>query len=414
MLGDLYGGIFQTGLEVVISWAPLWVLFFLGAIGWHLWLRYKREQFIESIKWTMLEVHLPKEVFKSPAAMEIVLTKAIHQTGGVGTWYAKYVQGKVLQWFSLEIVSLEGKIYFFIRTPSFFRTAVEAQIYAQYPQAEINEVDEDYAYFVPPYTKDGPWAMIGSEFVLTKADPYPIKSYVDYGLDKNSTSLDAEQQIDPITSTLEQMGALGQGEQMWLQILVRAHQSKRYTKPGHSFEKRELKDLADEEIAKIFEKARFKSKDKEKGPSSTDLSKGQQQIIEAIERNLEKQQFDCGIRAIYIAKGENFNPGNIPALLSILKQYNSATLNGFKPKNVTAFDYPWQDFNKERETILKRNMLNNYRLRSFFYPPALRDPFVLSSEELATIFHFPGRVSETPSFKRIESKKSEPPVNLPL
>ena len=40
--------------------------------------------------------------------------------------------------------------------------------------------------------------------------------------------------------------------------------------------------------------------------------------------------------------------------------------------------------------------------------------FILSTEELATIFHLPGRVVETPSFTRIESKKAEPPTNLPI
>ena len=42
-----------------------------------------------------------------------------------------------------------------------------------------------------------------------------------------------------------------------------------------------------------------------------------------------------------------------------------------------------------------------------------RTPLVLNSEELATIYHFPGQVAETPTFKRIESKRAEPPQNLP-
>ncbi len=413
MFSDLFGPTFTNGIDALLAWSPLWVLLFLGGIGWTIWLRYIREQFIESIKWTLLEIRIPKDVYKSPAAMELVLAKAIHQTGGVGTWYARLWQGKVLLWSSLEIVSIEGKIYFFIRVPSQFRIMVESQIYAQYPQAEINEIPEDYAYYVPSYKKDGEWSMMGTEFVLSKPDPFPIKTYIDYGLDKNATSLDAEQQIDPITTMLEYMGSLGKGEQMWFQILVRSHASKRYPKPGHYFEKQDLSAVADKEIAKIFEKAKFKPADKE-NPSATDLSKGQQAVIESIERNLEKLQFDCGMRGIYIAKKENFNAGHIAGLTSLLKQYSSGTLNSFKPKNVTGYDFPWQDINKERETKLKKKMLNFYRLRSYFYHPAEREPFVLSSEELATVFHFPGRVSETPSFKRIESKKAEPPFNLPM
>ena len=413
MLNDLYGPSFVIGLEAVLAWAPLFVLIVLGGIGWTIWIRYKREQFIESIKWSLLEIRIPKEVYKSPAAMELVLIKALHQTGGVGTWYARYWQGKVLLWSSLEIVSIEGKIYFFIRTPVQFKPLVESQIYAQYPQAEINEIDGDYAYYFPPYEKDGSWSLFGSEFVLTKPDPFPIKTYIDYGLDRNATSLEAEQQIDPITTMLEYLGSLKKGEQMWIQILVRAHQAKRYAKAGHYFEKRKLEDIAEEQISEIFKKAKFKAADKT-SPSSTDLSKAQQQAIEAIERNMDKVQFDCGIRALYLAEKGSFSASNITGLMSLLKQYNSATLNGFKPSNATSFDFPWQDFNKIKETKLKKKIYNYYRLRSYFYEPAERTPFVLSSEELATLFHFPGRVSETPSFKRIESKKSEPPVNLPM
>jgi hypothetical protein len=56
-------------------------------------------------------------------------------------------------------------------------------------------------------------------------------------------------------------------------------------------------------------------------------------------------------------------------------------------------------------------------LRSYFFPPYRNygcDPFILSTEELATIFHFPGNVSATPSLPKIASKKSEPPINLPI
>ena len=42
------------------------------------------------------------------------------------------------------------------------------------------------------------------------------------------------------------------------------------------------------------------------------------------------------------------------------------------------------------------------------------NPLNLNAIELATIFHFPGMVSETPSFKRLESKIAKPPSNLPI
>jgi len=59
-------------------------------------------------------------------------------------------------------------------------------------------------------------------------------------------------------------------------------------------------------------------------------------------------------------------------------------------------------------------MLSAYQKRSYFYPPHIGQSFVLNIEELATVFHFPGRVAETPTFGRIEAKKSQPPINLPI
>ncbi len=38
----------------------------------------------------------------------------------------------------------------------------------------------------------------------------------------------------------------------------------------------------------------------------------------------------------------------------------------------------------------------------------------MTVEELATIFHFPGKVATTPTLGRIPSKRAEPPSNLPI
>jgi hypothetical protein len=233
----------------------------LVIMAWNLWLSYIQTVFLKGLKWTLLEVRPPKEVFKSPAAMELVLNSLYAGAQG-GDWLTKYWKGEVSLWHSLEIISIEGQVRFFIRTPEKFKKMVEAQVYAQYPQAEVFEV-EDYTQNIPAYTKESPFNIWACNFILSKDDVYPIKSYVDYGLDKSVGSLEEEQRIDPITPMIEFLGSLGLGEQVWFQILIRPD-TKRFSVKGKEGEIEEGKDWkakAQETIKDLNEK--LKEKDKE-------------------------------------------------------------------------------------------------------------------------------------------------------
>jgi hypothetical protein len=373
----------------------LWLPLLLGYVFWCLWVAQIRTIFLKNLRWILLEIKLPREIHKSPRAMEVVFN-ALRQTRD-GNLLEKYWQGFLRTWFSLEIAGINGEIHFFIYTQKFFRNLVEAQFYAQYPDIEIVEV-KDYTH-AANFEDLNEWGMWGIEYGLTKEDAYPIKTYIDYGLHELSTK--EEQKTDPITSFLEFLGSLKEGEQIWFQVLIRGTKSK-----------------WKEQGAELVEKLMKRDK-KEKGVKDGErfdvgalmLSPGERTVVEAVERSISKDGFDVGIRGIYIAKSDAFNFVNIASLLGSLKQYNTLNLNGFKPARTTAIDY---FFKKTRSARLKKLMLDAYRKRSYFYSPHARRPFVLNAEELATIYHFPGRVAETPTFERIESKKGEPPPTLPV
>jgi hypothetical protein len=75
------------------------------------------------------------------------------------------------------------------------RNILESHFYANFPDIEIREV-EDYAkkmVFDP--AKNNMWA---SDYVFTRPNPYPLRTYVDYGLDKDPKP---EHAIDPLIST---------------------------------------------------------------------------------------------------------------------------------------------------------------------------------------------------------------------
>jgi hypothetical protein len=283
---------------------------------------------------------------------------------------------------------------------------IESSIYAQYPGVEVYEA-EDYVHKIPYGANINDWNFYGVEFKLSKPDAYPIKTYVDYGLDKDPKE---EFKIDPLTNVLEFMGSIGKDEQIWIQIPMMAARD-RYLKPGTFFTYESWKDLGKAEAKKISEGSN--KKDDPYG-GVFKLTPGERERLEALEKSMTKYGFDCGYRGLYLARGDAFKGDNIGRLIGSIKQYGSENLNGFKLNANTSFDYPWEDFMGWRLAKMKREMFINYCRRSYFFPPAKCVPFVLNSEELATVFHFPGLVASTPTLDRISSRRGEPPPNLPI
>lgn len=396
---------------VGIAWDlwPLWAPFLALYFSFKAWLSYKQSEWIKDQEKVLLELKLPNEIVKSPALMEVFL-QSLHQPG-VGTLTDVYLKGRVRTWSSLELVSYEGQVHFYIWIHAKQRRVVENQLYAQFPSVEIHEAP-DYAlafHHDPQKYKIGKF----THMVLTKDDAYPIKTYVDFGLDKDP---DEEFKNDPISPVIEFLGSLKKGEHAWIQILLQAH-TKEGFKYGHMIARPDWKDAAEAEIKKIAEKAKFKSKE-EKALDPKFMSEAQKDSIAAIERSIEKTAFDTMIRVVYFAEVDQFNPSNIGGLLSVFKQFGSNTLNGFKPGKSADYDYPWQDFQDMRKIKNEKKLLEAYKKREIFneHLKNMHDrPYVMTTEEIATLYHFPSSmVVATPTLSRIPSKKSEAPANLPI
>jgi len=389
-------------IGMVFSLALYWAPVILGIAFWEMWKEYVRMEAMAKTKWILLGLRLPNNILKTPLSMELVLT-SIHQPSA-GNWYDRYWNGKFMPWFSLELASIGGDIHFYIRTQDRFKNFLEAQIYSQFPGVEIFEA-EDYTNEIEAYVPGGEWEMWATEFKLTKPDPYPIKTYIDYKLDQAvKKEEELSSRTDPITTTIEFLGSIGKNERIWTQILVQATH-KRFNDPKTWFGKRDWKGEAKDLLSKMQAKA-----------GEGKLSKSDSEAMSAIEREISKAGFDCGIRAIYLGKDGAFSPLNIPGVVGMFKHYNSESLNGFKPNKTTSVDFPWQEWlwNKDKVAKMKKKMLRAYRARGYFYPPFKRKPFVLNTEELATIYHFPGGMQATPGFVTISSRKAEPPSNLPI
>lgn len=413
-------------------------LFLLYVIGfmllcvwsWRFWMMYINQKHLNSLEWLMLEIKLPRETNKSPYATEVAVA-CLMQTGGIGDKYARNFRGNLPAYSSLEIASIEGVIHFYIRIQKKFRALVEANFYAQYPGIEIVEAS-DYTQKIRYHHLSKEVSMWGAAFPLSKswkpvneetgkpyskkgskepkdkddeysmpADFLPLKTYVDYGLDKETKE---EFKIDPLATLLEMMGGLGKGEHMWYQIILQdeggVYNGKKFPKfyvNEATHEHVSLSDMADvykkqARIAKYIKKGDkvedeyggiktftkkladgtestidvMYQKAKTVAKKETELTPEEKANLEAVNKKLSKPIILGCIRLIYVAKKELFNGQQIQNILAFGKPFagtNSLALAASDPYN-----YPWQNFRGRRTPWRSEEMFEAYVEREAFFP----------------------------------------------
>jgi hypothetical protein len=402
----------SLALQMAFFLAPVWLPPLILGGAWRLWVDLRRSEFIARQEHILLEIKPPRSIEKTPLAMEAVLS-GLHHSPGEGTWYKRFIDGSVRPWWSLEIVSLGGEVHFFIWTRRGYRRQIESQVYAQYPGAQVTEVP-DYTRMLSAAPEE--WSIWGCEFLKTNpVDAVPIKTYIEYGLDKTQKE---PEQIDPLANLVEFMGSMKKGEYLWLQLVIRVHKGEKYNKlkDGKTYT---WQHQAQEFITEVRKKTREPYIDPATGeerPGFPNPTKGQMELIAAVERNISKLSFDTGIRGIYISTPEAFDGIAIGGLTGIFKQFHSEGWSGFRPNGgMTQFDdYPWEVGISTLKTIIRRGLIDAYRRRQFFHEPHVCDYTVMSTEELATLFHVPSRAVEAPALERIPSSTGEAPPNLPV
>ncbi len=397
--------------EMVAYLTPLWLPAILLEPTWGRYLQAKRMEFISGQKYVLLEIRMPRDTAKTPLAMETFFSN-MHIGSGESTWYKTMVQGSVRPWWSLEVASIGGRIHFYIWTRVGFRRLIESSLYAQYPDIEIIEA-EDYSRMTDPANHH--YNMWGCEYQKTKSDPLPIKTYTDYGLTPGHKP---EENVDPMGQMLELMGSLGPGEELWLQMIIRV--AKKDTEPKKPIAKGSpsygWSQASDLVKTLRMQAANIGSQDPEEAVRSIPATRSQNDIISSVENNVMKQAFDVGMRAIYCAPEDKFNGGMIGATINLFKPFNNELKNtiGLQGTWSGMFnDFPWEDPSGHHHHVVNEQVTRMYRQRAFYHLPYVGAWSVMSTEELATIFHVPSRGVTTPNLPRIQSATAGAPSNLP-
>lgn len=398
-------------------WAGPIVLFWLFKI---LWRKYSLTSYLSTLDNVVLEIKPPRDVEKSPRTMEQIFA-ALHGTWATPNFIDKFVKGKWVQaLLSFEIRGVNGEMHFYVRCERRFRSFIESLFYSQYPEIEINEV-EDYTNSVPGNAPNKGWDLWGVDFRLAKDDAYPVRTYKYFQEDVTKGM------IDPLSEIADVIAALPPDQQIWIQIIVTPLQDKDWTdavqKLVRKLARREPLEKSPfplnllKEVIEIF-KLSFQyifhpvelpeEKKIEEKPIRFHLTPGEEEAMKAVESSLSKKGYMTKFRFIYIGRRESFDKGFLAGVNGAIQQFNDMTLNSFIHDNETK-TFANYIFVEPRLYWAQRKIFTRYLMRDIDGPK-----FVLNSEELATIFHMPDISVMSPSISRIAAKKGGAPINLPV
>ncbi len=254
--------------------------------------------------------------------------------------------------FTFEIVALKESIVFYVTVPSDLKDLIEKQIYGAYPSAEISEVEE-YNIF----SQGGKVAF--ASLTLTSPTYLPIKVYKD--LPTDSLSL--------LTSALSKMD---DGEGAIVQFVLEP--------AGEGWQHAGSHYVAE---------TKKKESDPQKATYNNDPKK-----LDAIETKATKPGFKVALRIVVSSTDVRRANSHLTNIVGAFAQFSSPT-NSFKKARL----------------FFKQLFMIDFIYR--YMPMFSRGVFVLNSEELATVLHFPNKTVETHHINWLKAKSAPAPASIP-
>ena len=355
---------------ILIIFLTLFVLFFVLKMKG----REKDEGVFEEIpNPVFLKILVPRENDKTPLAAEQMFS-SLH-----GILRERIRSADLL---SFEIIaSGEEGIRFYVVCPKDLAKFVEGQIYAQYPNANLEYVEN---YLTAKNMKT--FVSVG-KIELEKGCIFPIKTFRDFD-------------VDPLAAITSAISDLQKNEEAWIQLVIRPvsnfwqDESKKYiscTREG----KNPIGDSVWRKLGGIFVDAFSSSEDGQITKEVVKLAPGQEEELSKIEEKMLKVGFEFAIRVVAKAEEQMRSEQILRDVVASFKQFTTAHLNNFT--NTSDFI----DAKKIYENFCKRSLL-------------LDTSDILNIEELASVFHLPNISVETPNINWSRARKAEPPMNLPV
>jgi len=287
--------------------------------------------------------------------------------------------------FEIAVESASQEIGFYVGAPRKFEKLIEQQIHSFYATAQIERV-EDYNIFMPNSF------VAGKTLVLSRESLFPIRTYQNL-------------EFDPLNNITNTLSKLPIGEGASAQILIKPvaggwkyksfHFIKQIQKEGlqKAFNSQKLIS----QIGKIFQTKPKKDPNNPAPEEIYKLSPLDEEAIKLIEGKANKTGFSVNIRIIATAPDQDRAKDIVEEIERSFSQFEWPNLNSFKIGKMES--------NKERSLS---DFSYNFIFRNFDKGKSM----ILNTEELASIFHFPTIVLETPKIKWLATKNAPPPQNL--
>ncbi|MBT6690751.1 type IV secretory system conjugative DNA transfer family protein [Candidatus Parcubacteria bacterium] len=296
--------------------------------------------------------------------------------------------------FSMEIVSLNGLISFYIALPGRYKDFFVQQIQAVYPKVYFEEVNDYNPFNINSQVAAGA-LRFANDFSL------PIKTYRNF-------------EIDPLESITNSLSKLTEDESAVVQYVFRSAPKKwhdrgrkiaRNMHQGMSYGDALNKEGGVGGFAKaakgfgfvfsFFNTQGAKEKDPAtQVPEKYQLSSMEQEKAKVMEEKTSKSGLDVNIRIIVSTKDAQRSNLILSDIMNSYSQYNI-----------------YEFGNSFRALIPKKP---DEIIRHFIYRHYLpKNRLVLNSEEMTSVVHLPLATTETPNIDWLEAVKAPVPANMP-
>ncbi len=381
----------QTILILYLSLAILLIAF--CAVFFYFWRRHRKyvKKLLPRARASVfLEIQMPKEsADKADAAPKsreeqkqlIAIAEQIYTTISKAGEHKGIFSSN--DFISLEIAAVGKKISFYVNCPRHLQDLIEKQVHAQYPQAYIEAV---HAY--NPFGRHSEQAS--AELILKKQCYYPFRTY-------------KEMESDPLNAITNAMSKLEENEGAAIQLVISPASASWAKKPRRvaleiqqgknpeNVDKGLFSELLDEVFGSKKDSHDKKDLSGEKMPIH--LTPMQQEMVKRFEEKASRPGFKFNLRLIASSTTKAGAEAHMSNMLASFMQYSMDPFNSLKIKK------------KDSGTTIV-----DFILRSFH---DYGNSNILNTEELASIWHLPTPLIETPNIKWLLSKKAPAPLDAP-